>query len=102
MRIPFDGVDFVGVPLKRFRRFVAAQLAHVNALIGRTRSEADVRLPVDVQSRSRMEGELLGTLAGSCVPDDGRLVDAGAEDVVSLFVPFQSEDRTFVLSQRAS
>lgn len=70
----------------------------MNALVGRARGEADVRLPIDVEGRRGMKCKLLRTLASGRVPDDCRLVDTGAQDVVALFVPLQRENGALVLA----
>jgi hypothetical protein len=61
------------VALEGLDRLVDAQLADVDALISAAGCEARVGLPVDVQCRGRVEGELLGALSRRCVPDYSRL-----------------------------
>ena len=70
--------------LERLGGLVAAELADVDALVGGARGEADVGLPVDVERRRRVEGELLRAQARRRVPNDRRLVHAGRENVVAL------------------
>ena len=55
---------------------VRAEPANVDALVGRARGEALIGLPVNVQRRGRMEGELLLVLARLRVPDDGGAINA--------------------------
>ncbi len=59
--------------LEGFDGFVDAQLAHVDALVGGAGREAVVVLPVDVERRRRVEGELLRAVPRTRVPDDCRL-----------------------------
>ena len=61
------------VPAERLDGLVDGQFADVDALVGATRGEAGVALPVDVERRRRVERELLGAVARRRVPDDGRL-----------------------------
>lgn len=88
--------------LERFDRLVDAQLAHVDLLIGTAAGERGVGLPVDVQRRRRMKRKLLRTIAGRCVPDDGGAIDAGRQNVVAAFVPFERENRALVLAERCA
>jgi len=59
--------------LEGFRWLVRAELTNMNALIGRARSKANVRLPVDVKGWGGMETKLLRALAGCSIPNDGCL-----------------------------
>ena len=60
-----------------FHRSRLAETTDMNLLIRRTRGEGDVRLPIDVQSRCTMIGELLLTDARIRIPDNRRSIDTG-------------------------
>ena len=62
--------------MERLDGLVRAEPANVDALVGGAGRETLVRLPVDVQRRGRVEGELLLVVARLRVPDDGRAIDA--------------------------
>ena len=76
-RPPRDVVLYlIGVTVERLDGLVGPEPANVDALVGGAGRETLVRLPVDVQRRGRVEGELLLVMAGLRVPDDGRAIDA--------------------------
>lgn len=59
--------------LKGFDGFVHTEFADMNTLICAARGEAGVGLPVYVQRRGRMKGELLCALTTCSIPDNCRL-----------------------------
>ena len=69
------------VSLESLDGFVDAQFAHVDALIRGAGREAVVALPVHVERRRRVEGELLVTVTRTRVPDDRRLCRARNESI---------------------
>lgn len=87
------------VPLEALNWFIDVEFTDVDALVSGATSERCIGLPINVEGRSAMETELLSTLAAGGVPNDGGLVDTGAEDVITAFIPFQREYWSFVLSQ---
>lgn len=87
------------VSLEALDRLIHIEFAHVYTLVCGTTGERCVRLPIDVQSGCAMETELLRTLPAFGVPDDGRFIDAGAQNIIAAFIPLQREDRTFMLTQ---
>ena len=104
--------------LEGFCWLVTAQLTNMNALISGAWSETDIRLPIDIESRGRMEGELLRALTRRSVPNNGGLlmkktawkqesnyvannfvylVDSCTENVVAFLIPLERKNRSFVL-----
>ena len=61
--------------LEGFRWFVRTEFAHVDTLIGRTRSKTDIRLPVDIKGWGGMETKLLRALTSCCIPNDCSLLE---------------------------
>lgn len=59
--------------LKGFDGFVNTEFADMNTLICAARGEAGVCLPVYVQRRGRMKGELLCALTTRSIPNNCRL-----------------------------
>lgn len=59
--------------LKGFDGFVDTEFADMNTLICAARGEAGVGLPVYVQRRGRMKGELLCALTTRSIPNNCRL-----------------------------
>ena len=83
--------------LKAFNGFINIQLAHMNALIGRTARKRGICLPINIQRRSAMKTKLLSTLSTSSVPDNRRFVNPSAENIIPALIPLQCKNGTFML-----
>ena len=63
------------VSMERFDGLFGPELANVNAFVRGAGGEALVCLPINIQSRSRMEGKLLLVVARLRVPNDCRAIN---------------------------
>lgn len=80
LRVPFDGVHLVLVALERFDWLREAESTNMNLLIRAARGEAVIVLPVDVESRRCVKGELLLTSASLGVPNDCGLFEEDKQE----------------------
>eukprot|EP00966_Prymnesium_polylepis_P125766 2907923-Prymnesium_polylepis.1 len=118
-RTPIDRVDLLGVLSQVVHRPVGrhapqlggvvvgarhqvgrVELAHVDHAVRRAARKARLVAPVHVEDRLLVEGKLLLDAARRRVPDDDRLVDRAAQQVLPRRVPLEREDGPIVLGQR--
>lgn len=83
-------------------RLIGTKFTDMNLLICTATRKGSVCLPINIECRRIMKWELLMWLACDSIPNDCCLIDARRKNVISLLVPFERKNGSFMLTEGVS